>query len=68
MGERAEPMQWIVARHRENSGERDEEPGDPDTPGRNRRVDVRGSQLAYAPTLSSGLFCQKHMLGHIHVS
>lgn len=33
MGERAEPMQWIVARHRENSGERDEEPGDPDTLG-----------------------------------
>lgn len=52
MGQRAEPMQWIAARHRENSGERGEEPGDPDTPGRNRRVDVRGSQLASAPTLS----------------
>lgn len=34
----------------------------------NRRVDVRSSRLASAPTLSSGLFCQKHILGHIHVS
>lgn len=42
MGERVEPMQWIVARHRQNSGERDEEPGEPDSPGRSRRVEVQG--------------------------
>lgn len=42
MGERVEPMQWIVARHRQNSGERDEEPGDPDSSGRSRRVEVQG--------------------------
>lgn len=65
MGERAEPMQWIVARHRQNSGERDEELGDPDTPARSRRVDVRGSRgyISTRPLLPNTYF-----LGHIHVS
>lgn len=64
MGERAEPMQWIVARHRQNSGERDEELGDPDTPDRSRRVDVRASGLHFHPTT----FAKHKFLGHIYVS
>lgn len=67
MGERVEPMQRIVARHRQNSGERNEEPGDPDSPGRSSRVVVQGSRLASARTLSPDFFCQTHILGHIHV-
>lgn len=61
MGERAEPMQWIVARHRQNSGERDEELGDPDTAARSRRGDVRGGGLASAGTFPPDYLCQTHI-------
>lgn len=50
MGERAEPTQWIVARRRQNSGERGEALGQPGTPAGSRRVAARGS----APTRSPG--------------
>lgn len=55
MGERVEPMQWIVARHRQNSGERDKEPGDRDSPGRSRRVDLQDSRLVFARTVTRRL-------------
>lgn len=64
MGERVEPMQWIVARHRQNSGERDEEPSDPDSPARSRRVVVPGSRLASAPTVTRLLLPNAYFRPH----
>lgn len=47
-----EPMPWTVARRRQNSGERDEEFGDPDAVGRSRRVVGSPAHVRCHPTLT----------------